>query len=60
MQPVKLAWSLNKEEGVVYLSSDFKKANPTFQIDALNDWIHELEALRNSLLAYEYGAVSED
>ena len=57
MQPVKLAWSHREGEGKVYLSSDFKKSNPVLQIDALNDWIHDLENIREALLAHEMPVV---
>ncbi len=51
MQPVQLVWSLNLEEGKVYLSSDFKQANVVLQLDALSDWIHELQMIYDSILA---------
>jgi hypothetical protein len=37
----------------VHLALDFKKAHPVFQIDYLNDWIYELEKIREALLAQE-------
>ena len=57
MQPVKLSWSLTHEEGRVYLSSDFKKSDPILQIDALNDWIYELDKIRTALLDQEHPLV---
>ena len=54
MQPVKLAWSWTYEEGRVYLSSDFKKADSILQIDALDDWIYELDRIRSALLDQEH------
>lgn len=59
MQPVKLAWSWTHEEGRVYLSADFKKENSILQIDALNDWIFELEKIRDALLNHEHPTVKK-
>jgi hypothetical protein len=59
MQPVKLAWSWMYEEGRVYLSSDFKQADPVLQIDALNDWICELDKIRSTLLEQENPIIRE-
>jgi hypothetical protein len=53
MQPVKLAWSWTREEGKVYLSADFKQADVTLQLDALSDWIHELQMIHDAILVYE-------
>jgi hypothetical protein len=57
MQPVKLAWSDREEVGKVYFSSDFKNENSVFQVDALNDWIHDLQNVRDALLAQEMPVV---
>ena len=57
MQPVKLAWSWRNDEGRVYLSSDFKKSDPILQIDALDDWIYELDRIRSALLDQEHPLV---
>ena len=54
MQPVQLVWNLNLEEGKVYLSSDFKQANVVLQLDALSDWIHELQMIYDSIHADVY------
>jgi hypothetical protein len=45
--------TVRAEEGKVNLSMDFKTANPVFQIDYLNDWIYELQKIRDALLAQE-------
>jgi len=42
---VTLCWSETKGEGYVRLSRDFKNENWVLRMDALNDWIHDLQKI---------------
>lgn len=57
MNLVNLRWNFTKEEGTVFLTKEFKTAYPALQIDALGDWIAELERLRKILLDNEHPSV---
>jgi hypothetical protein len=59
MEMIRLVWSKIKEEGVVRPSKEFKQADSILQIDALGDWIKELEDLREALLAQEHPDVKK-
>jgi hypothetical protein len=42
----KLHWSIRSETGSVRISVDFNDQDILLQLDALNDWIEELERLK--------------
>ena len=42
----RLTWSWRIEEGVVKMSKDFEEADILLQLDALTDWIYELEKIK--------------
>ena len=43
--------------GSIGLSKEFKMADPTVQIDLLNDWIYELEQIQKALFDQEHPLV---
>lgn len=45
-----LVWTWTDEEGHVRLSKEFMQQDSILQIDALNDWIYELENIRDGLM----------
>ena len=57
MNLVNLRWSVTEEEGTIFLTKEFKTAYPALQIDALGDWIAELQRLREILLHNEHPVV---
>lgn len=47
----KLIWRDEEGVGLARLSDDFQKETPIFRLDALKDWIFDLQEMYNVLLA---------
>jgi hypothetical protein len=47
---VNLKWDTIKEEGVVFTNPEFDNTYRILQLDALQDWIYDLQKLYDSLL----------
>jgi hypothetical protein len=47
---IYLKWDTVKEEGVVVIKSEFDDAYRILQLDALKDWIYDLQDLYNTIL----------
>jgi hypothetical protein len=50
---INLKWDTIKEEGVVFTTPDFDDTYRIMQLDALKDWILDLEKLYNNILENE-------
>jgi len=50
---INLKWDTIKEEGVVFTTPDFDDTYRIMQLDALKDWIFDLEKLYNNILENE-------
>jgi hypothetical protein len=51
---INLKWDTIKEEGVVATKPEFDDAYRILQLDALQDWIHDLQKLYDQILLKEY------
>ena len=51
---VNLKWDTREGEGVVVIKPDFNDAYRILQLDALQDWIHDLQKLYDQILLKEY------
>jgi hypothetical protein len=47
---INLKWDTVKEEGVVFTTPEFDYTYRIMQLDALKDWILDLEKLYNNIL----------
>jgi hypothetical protein len=47
---IELTWDDESGEGIVHINKDFVVAHRVVQLDALTDWIAELQELYNSML----------
>jgi len=47
---INLKWDTLKEEGVVFTKPEFDDTYRIMQLDALQDWIHDLQKLYDNLL----------
>ena len=45
-----MKWDTIKEEGVVFTKPEFDDAYRILQLDALKDWIYDLQDLYNNIL----------
>lgn len=50
MKLINLVWNSQSEEGEIKLSKDFNDCDRVLQLDALSDWIVELQGLYNKIL----------
>jgi hypothetical protein len=51
---LNLKWDTREGEGAVVIKPDFNDAHRTLQLDALQDWIHDLQKLYDSILQKKY------
>jgi len=51
---INLKWDTIKEEGVVVTKPEFDDAYRILQLDVLQDWIHDLQKLYDSIHQEEY------
>ena len=56
MKPImiNLKWDTREGEGVVVIKPEFNEAYRLLQLDALQDWIHDLQKLYDQILLKEY------
>jgi hypothetical protein len=47
---IELTWDAESGEGAVHINKDFVLAHRIVQLDALTDWIAELQELYNLML----------
>jgi hypothetical protein len=47
---INLKWDTIKEEGVVFTKPEFDAAYRIMQLDALQDWIYDLQKLYDNLM----------
>jgi len=56
---INLKWDTIKEEGVVFTTPNFDDTYRIMQLDALKDWILDLEKLYNNILENEKGEAND-
>jgi len=56
---INLKWDTVKEEGVVFTTPAFDDTYRIMQLDALKDWILDLEKLYNNILENEKGEAND-
>jgi hypothetical protein len=57
---INLKWDTVKEEGVVFTKPEFDDTYRILQLDALKDWIYDLQKLYDNIRQEEYPNAASD